>query len=347
MKKSIQSLLLVVFLLQLIQLPVMALDVIVQDNGSAYFYQGQVLGDDDSEDDSDDDFEEDSDDDFEEESEVELKQNRNEKVREQGKKNLELEKKRIELEKKNPIKVVTRAQKTKIKVKSEGDMVQIRLEGKAIKSEMLEDKRFRLELPAAEKEDTDEEEEEATDSAAVKRSREERQERKAEKFEIQSEVADDGTIEFQFESRDVKAKLNGAQFTVDPATNIVTLITPSGNIHHLNHLPDQAIRNMIRAGVIRGVTAPIAKVATESATTDEGSPSAELATVLESELELEVQDDGSVVYTTTVKKPKKLLGLFRRDVLTKVQLDDETGEISESEVRAATLVGRLLNYLSL
>lgn len=344
MQKTVLALLSVVFLLQLARLPALALDVIVHDNGSVYFYQGEVLGDDNLEED-----------DEEDEEELEVRENKTEEAREQEKKNREMEKKRIEIERENPVKIITKSQKSKIQVKTENNMVQVRMEGKNKLADVIENKRFRLELPAAEQVES-EEEVESTDSASVKQSREERQERKEEKFEIQSEVADDGSIEFQFESRDVKAKLHGAEFTIDPTTNVVTLITPSGTVHHLNHLPDQAINNMIRAGVISGITEPIAtritdsallEDATSSSDLDTASQSAALEDVLESELELEVTDDGSVVYTTTVKKPKKLLGLFRRDVLTKVELNDETGEISESEVQASTLIGQLLNFLSL
>ena len=64
------------------------------------------------------------------------------------------------------------------------------------------------------------------------------------------------------------------------------------------------------------------------------------------ELTLEAKDDGSVVYSKKVKKTKKILGMFNREIETEVELDDQTGQVTEEEVPASSALGRWLNSLA-
>ncbi len=62
------------------------------------------------------------------------------------------------------------------------------------------------------------------------------------------------------------------------------------------------------------------------------------------ELELETREDGRVVYSTVVEKEEKLLGFFTRKVDTKLEMDDETGEVTETRVQNRSFLGRLLGF---
>lgn len=149
-----------------------------------------------------------------------------------------------------------------------------------------------------------------------------RQERIKEMVELRNRKGDEGQ-DLELKSRNVRASIRGAQFTLDPKTNEVILTTPSGNEHILKHLPDQALERMKEVGLI-----------TMDSTTEKNA------------LEAEVTADG-VKYKARIKVKKKLLGLFNREVDAEVILDDETGEVTQQTIPARGFWGRFLNSISI
>ena len=51
-----------------------------------------------------------------------------------------------------------------------------------------------------------------------------------------------------------------------------------------------------------------------------------------------------MVYSTVVEKEERLFGLFPRTVETKLELNDETGEVTEERVQQRSFLGRLLGF---
>lgn len=147
----------------------------------------------------------------------------------------------------------------------------------------------------------------------------ERKERTEERIEIRDRSVENGESRFEIKSRNVKAKLKGANFSYDTETGEVILTTPSGQEHFLQHLPDQAIARMTENGFF----------------VNEGQ-----------EIEIETTEDGQVLYKAASKKNKRFLGLFNRQVNTEVILDDLTGEIVEIEVPTNSAFINFLNSLS-
>lgn len=334
-KKTLPTLLLVVFLLQMAQLPALAMEIVISSNGTMSFYNDQVLG---REDDR--------------ERNEGSRSERDEKDREQAREQDDREKEDARETRKSvredkdeyvrdekPSRTVPRTSNTKLRVSSEKEKVEVKLEDKREKpadgvdaidfrtEERTSTERLRLETSAELRDDLRERREEGAEERTERRSesaekaREERRERTEEKIEIRSERREDGTQEFQFESRNVRANLKGAEFVLDPETNEVTVVTPSGEEKVLSHLPDQVITKMQEKGLFDSV---------------EGVNPEEV------ELELETREDGSVVYSTTVEREKKLLGFFTRKVRTKLEMDDETGEVRETELPRESFLGRLL-----
>lgn len=123
--------------------------------------------------------------------------------------------------------------------------------------------------------------------------------------------------ELELQSRGVKAVIqNGATFNLNPSTNEVTLTTPSGNTMVLKHLPDQAVDRLKAEAQVDPDTTKV-----------------------------EQRDDGSIVYQADGVTEKKLFGLFTRRVRTQVELNDQTGEVTQQDA-PTTFLGRLLNRFS-
>ncbi len=198
--------------------------------------------------------------------------------------------------------------------------LEIRKETEQKKQELakeLRDRKQELEQKASEmRQDLTEEQREHLDRLKSERAA------MAEKLQLRIEDAENnaGEMTERLQSKNVYAKLNGAQFSVDDTTNVVTIVTPSGETHELNHLPDQVIARLIEKKAL-----------------------AETEQV--SELEIRENETG-YEYRTTLQKKKKLLGLFSRDIETEVVVDDTTGEVSETPVPAPSFFGRMLNSLS-
>ena len=239
---------------------------IVVDNGMVTFYQDNVLGDDD-----------DSRDEEDSADEVDEVKDEREKM--------------------------TSRQRQLIRVKSSGEKTEVELrptpsrkstnpipevKEKLERIEQMESKRVSLEFETRER--VGEMETTSDSDRAMLRARKENSEQ-----------------ELELESREVKARIKqGAEFELNSQTNEVTLITPSGQTHVLNHLPDQAIARMQEAGLFSDVDSDSDLVS------------------------ITVNDDSEVIeYRQKVKKTKKFLGLFDRQVESEVILNDSTREVYE------------------
>lgn len=251
----------------LLSLPyqVRALEIVV-DNGSVTFYQDTVLGEKD---------------DARESSE-----------------NLE----KREVQKREEM---TSRQKQLIRVKSEGEKIEVELRPvptrkstnpipevreKLERIEQIESDRVSLEFESQERD---------TDEAMTKES-----------VMIRSKNQDSAN-HLEIESRDIKAKIRaGAEFELNSETNEVTLITPSGEEHILKNLPDQAIERMQKAGLL---------VETSQLDT-------ELVSVAVN------SETNAIEYRQKVQRAKKFLGLFNREVESEIVLNDSTSEVSEESV---------------
>jgi regulator of replication initiation timing len=154
----------------------------------------------------------------------------------------------------------------------------------------------------------------------------EQKERGAEKLQLIQEKRDTAVagikegMSDKLQSRNVIARLKGAEFTINESTNTVTVITPSGETRELNHLPDQVVARLIEKKAL-------------SETDQVG------------ELELRSTDTG-FEYHTTVPRKKKFLGLISRTVESEVIVDDATGDVSEQVKPGETPFARFLNSLS-
>jgi hypothetical protein len=152
---------------------------------------------------------------------------------------------------------------------------------------------------------------------------EQRQERAEEMVQLRNRL-ENGENRLELKARHVTAKLSqGASFNLDPETNQVTITTPSGEEHILYHLPDQAILRMQEVGLL--------------SQTDEGE---------EVEAEIEITEDGDLIYQVEDDQHRRFLGLFPREVPVEIELDDDTGEVSEQAVEDRALFQRLLDRLS-
>lgn len=156
--------------------------------------------------------------------------------------------------------------------------------------------------------------------AYLEKIREERSARLEEMVELRKNLETSEMNAVELQARNVRAKIRGAQFVLDPETNTVGLITPSGNAHELNHLPDQAITRMSERGFF-----------------ETKEPEGEL--VLEA-------TENTPEYRMRSAKEKRFLGIFKRSVPSEVVLDDATGEVSETELPAESRLQRVLNALS-
>lgn len=147
----------------------------------------------------------------------------------------------------------------------------------------------------------------------------ERQARSEEMVQVRTKLHQEEQ-RLELESRGATARLmQGAQLNYDAETGLMTLITPSGNEHILNHLPDQALERMRQAGYLNA------------------DPT---------EVEIETDVDGEVYFVAPDQVEKRLFGLFPRRINTEVLLNDETGEVTEVPQAAETFLRELLNVFS-
>lgn len=149
-----------------------------------------------------------------------------------------------------------------------------------------------------------------------------RQERHDEMVEIKNKIEDQHQV-LELKSRNVKAALKkGAEFSLNPTTNEVTIVTPVGTSHTLNHLPDQAVEKMQAAGVF-----------TNQQTTDQ-------------EIEVETAASGEIIYKKRDIIRKKLFGLFPRKIESEIILNDQTGAVTEETIPSTNIFKQFFNSVS-
>lgn len=353
MKKSFIIILIAGLVLGSSVLPAQAVDIVIHDNGTVSFYSsssvlqqslGEVLGDEDESDDEDtneDEQEVESENDNNEaekqaqERDRELTKKAQELQREAAKKQLEAkreaEKKQKELvrEKAKKVRENLKDTKTEIRVKTSDKKVNVSLESKTAsrsgKSENIEtEDSLHMEIPRALKLPENEIENEEHPKAAE--ALRERTKKTEDHLDLKSEVNENGEQRLELTSGATRARIKNSDIVIDPATNNVSITSTNGEVRRLNHLPDQAIERIQ------------ALLELQTASSDQAP---------ELELEIETKEDGSVVYTTESHKKKKLLGIFDRQIPTKVELNDDTGEISETELPATSAWENFLNRFSL
>lgn len=145
----------------------------------------------------------------------------------------------------------------------------------------------------------------------------ERAERKNEKVEIQSETHDDGKVEIQIESRDIKAILKDTEVELDVKQNNIGLTNDKNERTELVHLPDQAMEKFLEYGI----------------TATPGS--------------LQVGRSGdNFEYSVNAIKMQKLFGLIPHNTKFKLKLDDSDGSVTE-EVISNNVFERLINLFSI
>jgi hypothetical protein len=286
-----------------------ALDIRISPNGNIEFYSGSVLGrDDDKGREEKEDEEHDEDEDEDERHD----------------------------EDEDKFKTV-RSNDKKIQVRSRDDKFEVELRDRDDddededhdfrKAERIETDDVRVKFPARmsdddrdERHDEDENEEHQRYAEEL---REERKDRAEEMVELRNKLGEDEQS-LELKSRNAKAALkNGAEFTLDPITNEVTITTPSGEEHTLNHLPDQAIERMETAGLFFGIS-------------DDA----------EKEIEVETNEGGELVYKKKDKIEKRIFGMFPRQVDSEIVLNDVTGEVTEVELAGDSIFEQFFNAVS-
>ena len=146
---------------------------------------------------------------------------------------------------------------------------------------------------------------------------------KEERVELKSKIKNKKQV-LELKSRNVRAALkNGAEFGLDPVTNQVTITTPSGQEHTLEHLPDQAIEKMRAGAFFSGNSDGV-----------------------ETEIEVETDENGELIYKKKDKIKKRLFGIFSRQVDSEIILNDTTGEVVEHEVNSSSIFEQFLNRVS-
>jgi len=157
-------------------------------------------------------------------------------------------------------------------------------------------------------------------SKAVEQTREERKERVQEKIELhRADAASEPGL--YLKTKEVQARIrDGQEVVVDPETNEIGLVMPSGKIKAVNFLPDQAATRFQE----------FLDTATQ---TDESG------------IELSTLEDGTVAYTLPAQKTKRLFGFISRNIPTNYVLNDETGEVEEQPV-TRTGIAQVFDLLS-
>jgi hypothetical protein len=326
------SLIVVIALLQLSILlsprSVIALSVDITKTGGVLIYTGSVLGDE-VENESEDEREESdsvperegavNQDESEQVNQTTAEREAKERAEREAKQRAEREKQqKKKTEERKLIKRIPEKSGDKIKVSRESGEVKLRVENKKSdekikKVEELEDKRIEVSIPSQiRRGDTDEKE-------TLSKPMQERSERQEETVELRAAKEGSSAAEFELISRNVTAKSRDADFLVDPETNQIVVTTRSGNQQVLNHLPDQALTNMRKKGLINQDDAP--------------------------DLSLTELPNGEVGYITKVQKQRKLLGLFKRNVETEVLMSDQAGTVIEKPVDQSWS-SNFLNWIS-
>lgn len=309
MKKSLKISLLLIVILLISAPQIFALEIKITKDGNVYFYEDTVLGDDDAE---ENEIEDEDEDENETEDQVDDEDENEHQVEEIRSTNLNRGSVRIETIKDEiRVDLINKVQNSKSKKSGFNQM------------ESSKVNRLRLEIPSGQ---GDEENlEESKDSSReeykeyLKKLKEARKERSKEKVELRNRQQESGEQEIELESRGVSARLKNAEFSYDSDLDQIILTTPSGNVHVLNHLPDQA---KLRMELVSNKSLD------------------------NSEIEIETSEDGAIKYKVKGFKIAKLFGLFSRNIETEILLDDDSGEVTETELNSESILGRLLDRWS-
>lgn len=234
----------------------------------------------------------------------------------------ETEERKIEKseEKRIEVKETPRVEKPeKIEIKREEKKIKVEFKNKEKVEQEMKPESVNLKFSAAPKASSVKENEVERNSDEENRLQEvirEREKRVSEKMEIQSEVHDDGTVEMQVESRNIKAKIKNSEIELDVKSNNIGSTDSQGRRMELVHLPDQAMERFLSVGV--------------TATDDT----------------LEVGQSGdNYEYTVDATKTKKLFGLIPRETKYKLSLNDSTGTVEQRAV-ANNVIEQILNLFS-
>ncbi len=344
MSKTSLLLPLVTLLILLAATPAQALTILIDNQGQMVVQQDQVLGDE-NESESENETAKAAAEQQREQEKKQAEQQREqaktaaEREREQQKTNLERtrEQNKTNLEQKREaakkLRTVNSSEKKQLKVKTDATETEVLIEDTTAREnqftnqEVMRTQRLDIELPANEKPETELEDESETEtetspeSETLRKIREDRQQRQ-DRLQIRTRTTTDGESEVEIESGDSSARLKSAEFSVNPETNEVTVITPSGQTHTLLHLPDVAIQRMTDAGVV--------------------NPSDSQA---EAELTVETSADGSVVYKTKAKQVRRILGIVPVEFENEVELDDATSQVTTTPTNESLFM-QLLRSIS-
>jgi len=339
--------------------PTQALTVIINDNGTMQVREGRVLGDDtEQEDEQENESEnesqqkqeeekkesEDRSEDKSAETQREAAKQEAERVRETSKQVFEKKReaaKKVQekvTEKKaalKEIKSIKTQENKQLKVKNKEQSTEVTIEDKELDDsessyfrnlEKLDAQDVDIELPAGSEIGREDTEKSLDDSAEVeneqiKRVKAERRARN-DTLEIKTQTNDNGEQEIEIESGTIKAKLNVAEFVVDPSTKDVVVTTKNGETHTLVHLPDQALLQMEFAGLLNA---------------DD--------TLAKSNLSIETREDGTVVYKTKRIDKRRLFGFIPFEVEDEVELNDTDSTVTV-EPTDTSMFGKLLMNLS-
>ena len=208
----------------------------------------------------------------------------------------------------------------KIEIKNDGNKTQVELRKGDKTQQELNPEKINLEFSASPN-STPSGQSEAGDNgtsqtASSDATLKDRADRANEKVQLQSEVSNNGTVEMQLESRNVKAKINSSQIELDVKNNNIGVTDNQGNKVELVHLPDQAMQKFLDLGV-----------SVEPGTLEVG------------------QSGNTLEYTVDAIKMQKLFGLFAHQTNVKLSLNDSTGAINQQKV-ATNIIDTILNLFS-
>lgn len=331
MKKTLLSVPLAIVLLNLSYQSAYALSISVHQNGSTYFYDNRVLGDSNQGDQGSGDQKQESQSNDQQNNShpSEAQQQAAEKSAEAAKKSQESQNNSGsgEHQQTQPFEVIQNSASKQIRFAPRQNQTDVVIENKdqgkvspgaTIKLEdqsTIKSNRINLDLPE-------------TSTSSSKRNNEDQNtqpgEVKSRQFQIQSEQHDDGSVELQFQSKDVKAALIGTQIVVDPKTKQIGVTTTNGKTQLLHFLPDEAVAVMKAAGF-----------------TTSGSIASQSAGV-----KLISEPDGTIKYSLMEDQPRKIFGLFSIKVPTKIELNDQTGKVTSTVVEPTNFLTRFIFSLA-
>lgn len=288
--KKVVSTSIVLLLMLTIAPQISALEIEISENGTAYFYQDKVLGN---------------------------NSDTNNNAQKQ----------------RQPIKSLPANNNQQIRIRPNQEKIEVQLtkptkqDSNFKNSEKMDANRLEMKMPAQLNQDKiQNRQDQPNQNNQAKQEyqqqlQQQRQEREEERLEIRSKL-ENKEQRMELESRQVKARvLNGAEFTIDPETNQVNITTPSGQEHQLNHLPDQAVERLLEKGLI-------------DSKQDADS------------LIINSNEQGDLLYQTQANRTKRVFGLIPWQRRTSVSLNDQTGEVNQTDLPPQSMLEQMLDLFS-